>query len=150
MESTWLTEFDLVDIGDEAQLNADCTIQTHLFEDRVMKMDRIAIGDRCSVGMDSVVLYGSRMEPRSVLGDLSLLMKGETLPEGTRWEGSPARPAHRLALPLTLVPPMHGGNGHDEARIFLDPGGASTPVPAELDGDLVMLSPDGLGRPRAR
>ena len=150
LESTWLTEFDLVAIGDEAQLNADCTIQTHLFEDRVMKMDRIAIGCGCSVGMDAVVLYGSRMEPGSVLGDLSLLMKGETLPAGTRWEGSPARPAHRLVLPLPPGPPRPSESSHDLARLFLDPGDASTPVTAELDGDLVLLSPDALGRPRAR
>ena len=25
------------------------------------------------------------------LGDLSLIMKGETLPKGTRWQGTPAR-----------------------------------------------------------
>jgi non-ribosomal peptide synthetase-like protein len=150
LESTWLTEFDLVKIGDEAQLNADCTIQTHLFEDRVMKMDRIEIGSGCSIGMDSVVLYGSRMEPGAILGDLSLLMKGEMLPAGTRWEGSPARPAHRLVLPLPTAPPRPGDSGHDEVRLFLDPCGASTSVPAELDGDLVLLGPDGLGRPRAQ
>jgi phosphopantetheinyl transferase len=77
-------------------------------------------------------------------------MKGETLPEETHWEGSPARPAHRLTLPLTPVPPMPGGSGHDETRLFLDPDGASTPVLVDLDGDLVLLSPDGLGRPRAQ
>ena len=41
METTDFTEFDLVRIGDEAALNADCTIQTHLFEDRVMKMSNV-------------------------------------------------------------------------------------------------------------
>jgi len=46
METTDLSEFDLVDIGDEAMLNADCTIQTHLFEDRVMKMAVVKIGPR--------------------------------------------------------------------------------------------------------
>ena len=44
METTDFSEFDLVHIGDEATLNADCTIQTHLFEDRVMKMSTIDIG----------------------------------------------------------------------------------------------------------
>jgi 4'-phosphopantetheinyl transferase len=77
-------------------------------------------------------------------------MKGETLPEGTRWEGSPARPAQRLTLPPTPAPPMPGGSGHDQVRLFLDAGDASTPLPAELNGDLVLLSPDALGRPRAQ
>jgi non-ribosomal peptide synthetase-like protein len=91
METTALTEFDLIEIGDGASLNQDCTMQTHLFEDRIMKMSRIHVGAGCTVGSRSVVLYDSAMEDESHLGDLSLLMKGETLPAGTRWEGSPAR-----------------------------------------------------------
>jgi len=91
METTQLTEFDLIRIGDGAMLNLDCTVQTHLFEDRVMKMSTIDIGAGCSVGAGSIVLYDTRMEDGASLGDLSLLMKGEVLPSGTRWEGSPAR-----------------------------------------------------------
>ena len=92
METTDLTEFDLVRIDEEAALNADCTIQTHLFEDRVMKMSRMRIGRRCSVGAGSLVLYDTQMDDGSFLGDLSLLMKNEILPAHTRWEGIPARP----------------------------------------------------------
>ena len=91
METTDLSEFDLAIIGDEANLNADCTIQTHLFEDRVMKMSTVEIAARCNVGAGSLVLYDTCMEEGSALGDLSLLMKGEVLPAGSRWEGVPAR-----------------------------------------------------------
>ena len=93
METTDLSEFDLVRIGDQAALNADCTIQTHLFEDRVMKMSAIDIGPHCKVGAGSLVLYDTQIQQGATLGDLSLLMKGETLPAGTSWEGIPARPA---------------------------------------------------------
>ena len=41
-------------------LNADCTIQTHLFEDRVMKMGTIDIGPRCKVGNGTLVLYDTK------------------------------------------------------------------------------------------
>ena len=92
METTDFSEFDLARIGDEAALNADCTIQTHLFEDRVMKMSTVEIAARARVGAGSLVLYDTRMEADAALGDLSLLMKGETLPAGTSWEGIPARP----------------------------------------------------------
>jgi len=149
MESTWLTEYDLVKIGDEVNLNADCTLQTHLFEDRVMKMDRINIGSGCSVGTDSVVLYGSRMEPKSVLGDLSLLMKGETLPEGTRWEGSPARPSRPLpspaaepGLPLLLC--------RSEVQLMLDVGTTSARASTLSKRGVILLEPDVHGRPRAQ
>jgi non-ribosomal peptide synthetase-like protein len=93
LESTQLTEFDLVTIGDDAAINLDCTVQTHLFEDRVMKMSTVNIGPRCSTGAGAVVLYDSQLEEGSTLLDLSLVMKGESLPADTRWEGSPARPA---------------------------------------------------------
>ncbi len=92
METTDLSEFDLAQIGDEAALNADCTIQTHLFEDRVMKMSTVCLGRRCKVGAGSLVLYDTRLEEGAALGDLSLLMKGEVLPAGTSWEGIPALP----------------------------------------------------------
>src|SRR5437870_11123979 len=91
LETTDFSEFDLATIGAEAALNADCTIQTHLFEDRVMKMSHIVIGPRCTVGSGALVLYDTEMEEGAALGDLSLLMKGEVLPAGTRWEGVPAR-----------------------------------------------------------
>jgi non-ribosomal peptide synthetase-like protein len=94
METTDLSEFDLVRIGDEAALNADCTIQTHLFEDRVMKMSNIHIGPRAAVGAGSLVLYDTVLQEGAALGDLSLLMKGETLPARTRWEGIPAQRAN--------------------------------------------------------
>jgi non-ribosomal peptide synthetase-like protein len=93
METTDFSEFDLVRIGDEAALNADCTIQTHLFEDRVMKLDAIEIGARCKVGAGSLVLYDTQMGEGAALDDLSLLIKGEALPAWTKWEGIPARPA---------------------------------------------------------
>jgi acetyltransferase-like isoleucine patch superfamily enzyme len=68
------------------------------FEDRVTKISKIEIGAHCSIGGMAVVLYDSRMEQGSSLGDLSLLMKGETLPTGTDWEGIPARPTNREGL----------------------------------------------------
>ena len=44
LETTLFSEFDLVEIGDRAALNLGATIQTHLFEDRVMKSDQLKIG----------------------------------------------------------------------------------------------------------
>ena len=91
METICLTEYDLITIGDGACLGPDATLQTHLFEDRVMKMSTVSVGPHCSVGADAVVLYDTRMEEGAVLGELSLLMKGETLPAHTHWLGSPAQ-----------------------------------------------------------
>ena len=112
MDTTDLTEFDLIRIGDEAVLNDECTIQTHLFEDRVMKMSTVEIGPRCEIGSGAIVLYDTRMEAGSCLGDLSLLMKGEVLPAGTRWVGTPARSAGGIAVKLPLL--MGVSKGREE------------------------------------
>jgi non-ribosomal peptide synthetase-like protein len=92
-DTTDITEHDMVSVGDDAALNEDAGIQTHLFEDRVMKVSSVDIGPRATIGSMAITLYDSVVEADAQLGDLSVLMKGETLPAGTSWEGSPARPA---------------------------------------------------------
>ncbi|MCK9411791.1 MAG: hypothetical protein M0Q53_05790 [Prolixibacteraceae bacterium] len=77
-------------MGDYSAVNDNCTLQTHLFEDRVMKMSYVDIGRGCSVDSMSVVLYDSIMEDQSVPEPLSVLMKSETLPAYTVFIGAPA------------------------------------------------------------
>lgn len=89
IETNLFSEFDLVKIGDHVALNAGAVLQNHLFEDRVMKSEALKVGDGCTVGNASVVLYSTVMERGAVLGPLSLLMKGETMPEGFRGHGIP-------------------------------------------------------------
>ncbi len=89
IDSTGFLEFDLVDIGDRAILNKDCILQTHLFEDRVLKGSGLRIGSYCEIGTQSVVLYDAEMKDGARLGPLSLVMKGEILPAGRVWTGSP-------------------------------------------------------------
>ena len=91
IDTTDLTEHDLVDIGDDVALNDFAGLQTHLFEDRVMKVGAIRIGDRATIGSLAIVLYDAEVGADAQLGDLSVVMKGESLPDGTNWEGSPAR-----------------------------------------------------------
>ncbi|EZP48711.1 Pls/PosA family non-ribosomal peptide synthetase [Sphingomonas sp. RIT328] len=91
IDTTDLTEHDLVTIGDDVALNDFAGLQTHLFEDRVMKVGPIRVGDRATIGSLAIVLYDAEVGADAQLGDLSVVMKGETLPDGTNWEGSPAR-----------------------------------------------------------
>ena len=55
-----------------------------------MKSSYVKIGDECSVGNMSVVLCATEMGQGSSTGPLSLLMKGEVVPEGGRRIGIPA------------------------------------------------------------
>jgi non-ribosomal peptide synthetase-like protein len=98
--SALFSEFDLVKIGDRVALNSGAVIQNHLFEDRIMKSSFLTIEDGCSVGNMSVVLYDSHMMRGATLGPLSLLMKGEVMPQSFRGHGiptvqaSPGAPVH--------------------------------------------------------
>ncbi|WP_084612662.1 Pls/PosA family non-ribosomal peptide synthetase [Pseudogulbenkiania sp. MAI-1] len=90
LSTTGFLEFDLVNLGDRVVLNDSCVMQTHLFEDRMLKASTLHVGADAEVGAYSVVLYDSVMEEGARLDALSLLMKGETLPAGTAWTGIPA------------------------------------------------------------
>ena len=91
MNTADVTEFDMVRIGDDAALNDDCGPQTHLFEDRVMKVGPVSIGKRSSIGARSIILYDSEIGDDTHLEALSLVMKGESLQSGTSWTGSPVK-----------------------------------------------------------
>lgn len=93
MDTTDVTEFDCVQIGDYSELNALVCPQTHLFEDRIMKIDQVTIGERVYIGPRTTVLYGAVVGDNVRLGPLSLVMKGESLPNGSSWWGCPAAPA---------------------------------------------------------
>ncbi|QWF84176.1 Pls/PosA family non-ribosomal peptide synthetase [Amycolatopsis sp. CA-230715] len=89
--TTYLTEFDLVRLGDDVTVGPGTSLQTHLFEDRVMKMSTLALNQGASVGARCVVLYDSVVAENAEVTALSLVMKGERLPENTRWHGIPSR-----------------------------------------------------------
>jgi non-ribosomal peptide synthetase-like protein len=91
LDSTDITEFDCVCIGDFAAVNATANLQTHLFEDRVMKVGPIEIGRGVSIGALTTVLYDTRVGDFARLGPLTIVMKGEAIPASTEWVGAPAR-----------------------------------------------------------
>ena len=93
MDTTDITEFDCVQIGDHSELNALTCPQTHLFEDRVMKIDQVTIGERVYMGPRASVLYSAVVGDNARLGALTLVMKGEYIPANGNWAGCPAAPA---------------------------------------------------------
>ncbi len=73
-----------------------CALQTHLYEDRVMKIGRIEIGGGVTVGAGSTVLYDTHFGEFARLGPLTVVMKGEKIPAIP--SGSARRPS-RLRRP---------------------------------------------------
>jgi len=90
-----LFDFDLIEIGDNAFIGGDAVIIGHVGERGVLRIRPVRIGARCTVGQSSVVFPGATMEEGSILGALSLLPKGKTLPAGTVWGGNPLHEIHR-------------------------------------------------------
>ena len=99
LDTTDITEFDCVTIGDYSELNALTCPQTHLFEDRVMKIDQVTIGARVYMGPRSAVLYSAMVGDNARLGALTLVMKGEHIPANGNWAGCPAAPARASGAP---------------------------------------------------
>jgi non-ribosomal peptide synthetase-like protein len=92
MDSTDVTEFDCVRIGDYCAINTLSALQTHLYEDRVMKVGRVHLGTGVTVGAGATVLYDTSVGDWARLGPLTVVMKGESIPPNTEWIGAPAEP----------------------------------------------------------
>ncbi|MYS82735.1 Pls/PosA family non-ribosomal peptide synthetase [Embleya scabrispora] len=88
-ESYWLPEADLVTLEDAVSVGHGCVLQTHLFHDRIMRMDTVILREGATLGPRGIVLPGSTIGARSTLGPASLVMRGETVPEDTGWLGNP-------------------------------------------------------------
>ena len=125
--TTYLTEFDLVRIGDDATIGTESSLQTHLFEDRVMKMSTVTISAGASIGTRSIILYDTIIGEHASLSPLSLLMKGEELPPNTRWRGIPAEAI------LADDPPTRGAEDSVLRQSITDPGNAALGLTATRD-----------------
>ncbi|WP_232247429.1 Pls/PosA family non-ribosomal peptide synthetase [Kitasatospora azatica] len=88
-ESYWLPEADLVTLGDGVTVNRGCVLQTHLFHDRIMRMDSVVLREGATLGPGGIVLPGSTVGARSTLGPASLVMRAESVPADSRWLGNP-------------------------------------------------------------
>ncbi|WP_086820764.1 Pls/PosA family non-ribosomal peptide synthetase [Allokutzneria sp. NRRL B-24872] len=88
-ESYWLPEADLVRIGRGATVNRGCVVQTHLFHDRIMRMDTVTLGEGATLGPHGIALPGTAIGARTTVGPASLMMSGESVPPDTRWLGNP-------------------------------------------------------------
>jgi len=91
-ETYWLPEPDLVDLGDGVTVNKGCVLQTHLFHDRVLSMDQVTLRAGSTLGPNSVILPASRLGRHATVGPVSLVMRGESVPDKTRWIGNPIGP----------------------------------------------------------
>ena len=91
-ETYWLPEADLVTLGAGSTVNRGCVVQTHLFHDRIMRMDTVVIEEGATLGTHCVALPASRIGAGATVGPASLVMRGDEVPAHTRWQGNPIAP----------------------------------------------------------
>ncbi|MFZ2173221.1 MAG: Pls/PosA family non-ribosomal peptide synthetase [Rhodococcus sp. (in: high G+C Gram-positive bacteria)] len=91
-ETYWLPEADLVTLGDGATVERGCVVQTHLFHDRIMSMDTVNLGAGATLGPHCVALPAAGIGDGATVGPASLVMRGDTVPPSTRWQGNPIAP----------------------------------------------------------
>ena len=91
-ESYWLPEADLVKLGDGVSVNRGCVLQTHLFHDRVMSTGTVLLDHGATMGPHGVILPAASVGTDATIGPASLVMRGEHVPDRTRWAGNPIAP----------------------------------------------------------
>jgi non-ribosomal peptide synthetase-like protein len=80
---------DMLTIEDDATVSS--TLQSHTFEDRVLKIDRVLIRRGATLGSNTVPLYGADIGAGTHVAPHSVIMKHEHLLANLRYEGAPTR-----------------------------------------------------------
>ncbi len=88
-ETLTITEFEQVTLRDGCALNRQSVVETHLFHDRLMRIGPVVVGEQATLGPASAMLPDSVLGDGCTVGGRSVVMRGERLPEGTRWHGAP-------------------------------------------------------------
>ncbi len=91
-ETYWLPEPDLVELQDGSTVNHGCVVQTHLFHDRRLRLGRVTLRAGSTLGPNGVILPAAVLGRHATVGPVSLVMRGESVPDKTRWIGNPIGP----------------------------------------------------------
>ncbi|OAA33331.1 non-ribosomal peptide synthetase [Moelleriella libera RCEF 2490] len=92
LESHFLPEAELCQLGHGATVNRGAVLQTHLFHDRIMRLDKVTLERGATLGPRAIALPATTIGAGTTVAPVSLVMRGEQLPAGTRWKGNPVRP----------------------------------------------------------
>ena len=88
-ETWYLDDPDLVTIRDNVVVGRNADIQTHLFHDRLLRLDQVTIGNNVSIGSSTYVLPGTVIANDAEIGAGSLVPRDESVPGASSWWGNP-------------------------------------------------------------
>jgi acetyltransferase-like isoleucine patch superfamily enzyme len=89
--SSYVTsEFDLIEVGDDATINEEAELKCHQVKDRVLILKQIVVGNSVTVSARSIVSGGAVLGDQVFLEPFTLVPEDFTVPAGEHWGGSPA------------------------------------------------------------
>jgi non-ribosomal peptide synthetase-like protein len=88
-ETTAVTEHDMINLGDGTAINRGACLMTHLFHDRLLRIGPTQLDPGATLGPTSVVLPDTHVGTDTRVFGHSVVLRGEELPAGTRWHGTP-------------------------------------------------------------
>jgi non-ribosomal peptide synthetase-like protein len=88
-ETTAVTEHDMIDLADGTAVNRGGCLMTHLFHDRLLRIGPTRLDPGATLGPTAVVLPDTRVGTDTRVLGHSVVLRGEELPDGTRWHGTP-------------------------------------------------------------
>ncbi|CAF1535542.1 unnamed protein product, partial [Adineta steineri] len=84
-------DYNLVTIGDHVRLNINAIIVCHTFEQRILKLVPVTVGNSCILMSGSIVMSGCKLMGNNRLYPFTLVMKNDLLQQNTQWKGLPAQ-----------------------------------------------------------
>lgn len=84
---TQLVDPDMLTFEDDATVA--CQFQAHSFEDRILKIDRLRVGARASIGEQTVVFYGVDVGEAAIVRPNGIVMKRTHIAPNTDCCGAP-------------------------------------------------------------
>jgi len=88
-ETAAVTEYEMVSLGDGTAVNRGGCLMTHLFHDRLLRIGPTRLEAGASMGPTSAVLPDTHLGVATRVSGRSVVLRGEELPAGTRWHGTP-------------------------------------------------------------
>jgi non-ribosomal peptide synthetase-like protein len=88
-ETTAVTEHDMITLDDGTAVNRGGCLMTHLFHDRLLRIGPTHLDPGATLGPTAVVLPDTHVGTGTRVFGHSVVLRGEELPAGTRWQGTP-------------------------------------------------------------
>ncbi len=91
INSKKLADVSLLEIGNDSVIGGDVTLICHAAERGRLKLRPVKIGNKVTVGLNSIIFPGVEIGDSAIIAAGSLIRKGEKIPPRTVWSSLPSK-----------------------------------------------------------